>query len=373
MEADEIRHDRVDHQIEQRAARLWSLAGELCAEQDEEAAAHLLTEPLTEAGFAVTTGAPRLAAAFTARRGEDRPRVAFVLEYDGRPGTGLTAAAGLGAALAVRHATDGSILVAGCPPDATPALAAAGVFDGVDAALLFRPGTCSWSWAPLAARAEVRITVHGRAGHPPTDAVAGLVQVFTAVAAMQARLPAGSRAQGIIARGGDSTRTVPDLAEARFGLSAPTESALAKLIAEVTACAEGAAIATGTKTDVERLGPGSCHFRENAVLTTRFATHLAAKGIHTTPPDPGAPLNSSGIGDVSLRVPAIHPVVAIVDAAYPDTSPEFAAATTSPRARTVLLAAACALARTCTDLLAHPALVLQAWDCFTDVARAERG
>ncbi|QRP48823.1 amidohydrolase [Amycolatopsis sp. FDAARGOS 1241] len=375
MEADETRHERVDREIEQLDDRLWSLAGDVCAGRDEESAAHLLTEPLEEAGFAVANRVAGLAGAITARHGEGRPGVALLLEYDGRPGAGLTAAAGLGAALATRRVTDGepgSILVAGCPRDGIPALTAAGVFDDVDAALLFRPGAHSWSWAPLAARAEVRITVHGRAEHPPADAVAGLVQVFTAVAALQARLPAGSRAQGIITRGGESTESVPALAQARFGLSAPTTAALAKLLADVTACAEGAAIATGTKADIEHLGPGSSHFRDNPVLSNRFAAHLAARGILTTPPDLGTARGLSGIGDVSLKVPAIHPLVAIADPAHAGNSRGFAAATASPRARAVLHAAAAALGRTAVDLLAHPALVRQAWDCFADRARAER-
>lgn len=71
-------------------------------------------------------------------------------------------------------------------------------------------------------------------------------------------------------------------------------------------------------------------------------------------------------------MPTIHPFVAILDPGHAERTPEFAAAAASPRARSVLLAAAAALGRTTVDLLAHPALVSQAWDCFADQARAER-
>ncbi|MEW2503129.1 peptidase dimerization domain-containing protein [Amycolatopsis sp. CA-161197] len=395
MEADETRHERVDEEIERLDERLWSIARALHAGPEpadaEHEAVRALTGELAEAGFAVEHGVAGLATAFTARRGETRPCVALLLEYDAVPGLGhasgrnLVAAAGLGAALAARAVTGddrGSILVVGCPA-AEPAtgkaaLAAAGVFDDVDAALVFHPGTHTWTWAPLTARTDVRVTVHGRAAHPTAeprrgvDAVATLVQTFTAVAALQARLPAGFHVQGIITRGGESTAVVPGLAEARFGLSAPTTAALERLVSDVTACAEGSALATGAKARTDRLGPGCAHFRDNPVLSSHFARHLAARGIHATPPDPGVFPGSSDVGDVSLKVPTIHPFVAILDPGHAEGTPEFAAAAASPRARSVLLASAAALGRTTVDLLAHPALVSQAWDCFADQARAER-
>jgi metal-dependent amidase/aminoacylase/carboxypeptidase family protein len=187
-----------------------------------------------------------------------------------------------------------------------------------------------------------------------------LVQTFTAVAALRARLPAGARVQGIVTRGGETTDVVPDLAEGRFGLHARTTAELDRLTADVTACAEGAALATGAKAVVEQLDASS-HFCDNPVLSDRFSQHLAACGICSTPPDPGVFAGSSGIGEVSIRVPSIRPLIAILDPAHADRPHEFAAAAASPRGRAVLLAAAAALGRTAVDLLAHPALVFQAW------------
>ncbi|MGW4490244.1 amidohydrolase [Amycolatopsis sp. NPDC004368] len=395
MEADETRHERVDVEIERLDERLWSIARALHAGPEqagaEHAAVRTLTGELAEAGFTVTRDVAGLPTAFTARHGETRPCVALLLEYDALPGLGhasgrnLVAAAGLGAALAARTVAGddrGSILVVGCPAaepaTGKPALVAAGVFDDVDAALVFHPGTHSWTSAPLTARTEVRVRVHGRAAHPTAeprrgvDAVATLVQTFTAVAALQSRLPAGTHVRGIITRGGESTAVVPDLAEARFGLSAPTKRALEELVSDVAACAEGAALATGAKAETDRLGPGCAHFRDNPVLSAHFARHLTARGIHAAQAEPGVFPGSSDIGDVSLRVPAIHPFIAISENGHAERTPEFTAAAASPRAHAVLLAAATALGRTTVDLLAHQALVAQAWDCFADQARTER-
>ncbi|GAA3566400.1 amidohydrolase [Amycolatopsis ultiminotia] len=355
MEADEDRHDRVDQEIGALAGPLWAFALDRSGPRADG--------DLARAGFTVT----RESRGLLARCGEGRPCVAFRLPGDTRPelGHNVLTAAVLGAALATARITSGepgSVLVT----EGVPVPGA----DEVDAALTFRAGVHTWSWAPLAARTELRVSVQGRSG-PATDALAGLVQTFTAVAALRSRLAAGTSVQGIVTHGGESTDAVPEFAEARFGLRAPATAALDRLVADVTAAAEGAALATGTKAVVERIGPDHSHFRENPVLSARFATHLAACGIHSTPPEPGGSPGWSEVGDVSVRVPTLHPSVAILDPDHAVGTPEFAAAAVSARARSVLLATGAALARTAVDLLAHPALVSQAWDGFTARSRQE--
>ncbi|RSD21295.1 amidohydrolase [Amycolatopsis eburnea] len=392
MEWHEELHERADERVELLDERLWAVATALHEHPElsyeEHAAAERLTQELADDGFEVERGVAGLPTAFTARAGDGRPCVALLLEYDALPGLGhacghnLIAAAGLGAALAAREVladSPGSLLVVGCPAEerggGKVALAEAGVFDEVDAALMVHPGVHSWSWAPLTAQVEVKVTFHGRAAHPTgdpeagIDALAALIQMFGAMSALRQRLPAGSHIQGIITHGGEATNIVPDRAEGRFGLRALTTGALDSLVEDVTAGAQGAALATGAKVDVERVGRGYAHFRDNPVLSERFTEHLAACGIHATPPAPGVFLGSSDVGDVSVRVPAIHPFVAITAEEYSDHTPEFAAAAASPRGRSALLASAAALARTAIDLRTHPALVSQAWDCFRDQAR----
>jgi amidohydrolase len=395
MEWHEELHDRADERVESLDERLWAVATALHEQPEpayeEHAAVARLTGELAADGFEVETGTAGLPTAFVARAGTGRPCVALLLEYDALPGLGhacghnLVAAAGLGAALAAKDvlgASPGSLLAVGTPAEerggGKAALAEAGVFDDVDAALMVRPGVHSWSWAPLTARVEVQVTFHGRAAHPTgdpergVDALAALIQLFGAVSALRQRLPASSHVQGIITHGGETTTVVPDRAEGRFGLRALTTAALDRLAEDVEACAQGAAQATGAKVDVERLGRGHAHFRDNPVLSERFTEHLAARGIHATPPEPGVFLGSSDIGDVSVRVPAIHPFVAITAAENSDHTPEFAAAAASPRGRAAMLASAAALARTAIDLRTHPALVSQAWDYFRELAREER-
>ncbi|MEU6347461.1 amidohydrolase [Streptomyces sp. NPDC046977] len=378
-------YDLLGQQIRKRAGTLWDVTLALHRSPElsyeEVRAARLLTGHLHEAGFEVECGTAGLATAFTARTGNaERPCVALLLEYDALPelghacGHNLIAAAGLGAALAVRGVlpdVQGMLLVVGTPAEerggGKVVLTEAGVFEGVDAALMFHPGAHDWRWAPLTASTQVSVAFHGRAAHPtgnPTegiDALAALIQFFNTLPVISRRLPPGSHVQGIVTQGGRATNVVPDHAEGLFGLRGATTAARDDLARQLAVCASGVAEATGTTVETARIDGGYRHFRDNAVLSGRFASHLAGCGPELSEPVPGVWLGSSDIGDVSNRVPAIHPFVAIVGPESSDHTAQFADAAAGPRGRAVMLAAAEALARTAVDVLLTPGLVDKAW------------
>ncbi|MDX3095549.1 amidohydrolase [Streptomyces sp. ME19-03-3] len=376
---------RVAEQLAARGGALWEVASTLHGDPEtafeEERAARLLTGHLEREGFAVQRGVAGLPTAFVAAVGDgSAPRVALLLEYDALPGMGhacghnLIAAAGLGAGLALYGAMPGlrgSLLVVGTPAEERGGgklvMAEAGVFDGVDAALMFHPGVHNWSWAPLTASAQVRVAFHGRSAHPtgnPTegvDALAALIQFFNTLAVLGRRLPAGAHVQGIVTEGGRATNIVPEYAEGLFGLRGATTAARDELADSLAACAQGVAHATGTRAKVSTEDTGYEHFRDCAVLSARFTAHLARAGMTAREPVPGVYLGSSDVGTVSGLLPTIHPFLAIMDADGSDHTPRFAAAAAGPRAREVMLGAAHALACTAADVLVDPEVAAAAW------------
>ena len=376
---------RVVREVAARAERLWEVALALHADPEygfeEHRAVRLLSGELEREGFTVQRDLAGLPTAFAARAGTvHRPAVALLLEYDALPGLGhacghnLIAAGAVGAFLAAARLAEragGEVVLIGTPAEegggGKVTETEAGVFDDVDAALMFHPGVHNWQWAPLTAQTQYRIGFHGRAAHPtgnPTegiDALAALIQLFNALAAVGPRLPQGSHVQGIVTDGGMATNIVPEYAEGLFGLRAATTTALEDLAGEVLTCAQGVARAMGTTVTFGRATPRYEHFRDSAALSVRFARHLARAGIDLTPPAPGVFLGSSDIGNVSGRVPAIHPFVAIMDPDGSDHTPEFATAAASDRARRVMLAATEALACTAVELLLSAELREQAW------------
>lgn len=384
-------HDRLRVQVAKRADQLWEVARELHAHPEhafsEHRAAALLTGTLERAGFEVERGTAGMPTAFTARSGHGRPAVALLLEYDALPGLGhacghnLIAAAGLGAALAldtVLDASAGRVTAVGTPAEegggGKVLEVEAGVFNDIDAALMFHPGVYDWTRAPLTAQVQYRVAFHGRAAHPtgnPTegvDALLALVELFNVLTALGRRLPVASHIQGIVTDGGRATNIVPEYAEGLFGLRAATTEALEDLTGRLRAAAKGVAHATGTRVEVERATLRYEHFRDSGPLSETFAGHLSGAGIGLTPPSPGVYLGSSDIGNVSTRVPAIHPFVAIMDDGS-DHTPEFAAAAASPRARDVLVAVAGALACTAADLLLDADLREKAWRLHREAGR----
>lgn len=397
MDMDAV-YARIRREVAARAERLWdvglALHGDPETAYEEHRAARLLADELENEGFLVERGTAGLPTAFVARAGTGAapaggPRVALLMEYDALPelghacGHNLIAAAGLGAALAARAAlggAGGTLLAVGTPAEerggGKVAQVEAGLFDGVDAALMFHPGVYDWSWAPLTASAQVRIGFHGRAAHPtgnPTegvDALGALIQLFNTLGVLDRRLPAGSHIQGIVTDGGRATNIVPEYAEGLFGLRGATASALAGLVEELRSCAHGVAVATGTKAEVAEVAARYEHFRDNDVLSGLFAGHLEKAGIRLSEPEPGVYLGSSDIGNVSTRVPAIHPFVAIMRSDGSDHTPEFARAAAGPRGREVMLAAAYALASTAADVLLRTEVTERAWACHRRKAAA---
>ncbi|OSP39172.1 amidohydrolase [Streptomyces sp. 13-12-16] len=384
-------HERLRSEVAKGADLLWETALELHAHPEpafsEHRAAALLTDALERAGFEVERGTAGIPTAFTAQSGHSRPAVALLLEYDALPGLGhacghnLIAAAGLGAALAldtVLDASAGRVMAVGTPAEegggGKVLEVEAGVFDDVDAALMFHPGVYDWARAPLTAQVQYRVAFHGRAAHPtgnPTegvDALLALVELFNVLTALGRRLPAASHIQGIVTDGGKATNIVPEYAEGLFGLRAATTEELEDLTGRLRAAAEGVAHATGTRAEVERATLRYEHFRDSGPLSETFAEHLSGAGIGLTPPAPGVYLGSSDIGNVSARVPAIHPFVAIMDDGS-DHTPDFAAAAASPRARDVLVAVTGALACTAADLLLDADLREEAWRLHRQTGR----
>ncbi|MEU6097950.1 amidohydrolase [Streptomyces sp. NPDC047079] len=380
---DEV-HEELRRAVAGRAGLLWDVALALHADPEyafaEHRAAELLTGMAAREGLTVESGVAGMPTAFAARSGDGRPAVALLLEYDALPGLGhacghnLIAAAGLGAALALHSVLGGAhgcVMAVGTPAEegggGKAIEAEAGVFDGVDAALMFHPGVYDWRYAPLTAQVQYRVAFHGRAAHPtgnPTegiDALAALVELFNVLAVVGRRLPEASHVQGIITDGGRATNIVPDYAEGQFGLRALTTRALEDLVEQLRNCAEGVARATGTTAEVERATVRYEHFRDSDVLSARFAEHLSGKGIALTPPAPGVYLGSSDVGNVSDRLPTIHPFVAIMEEDGSDHTAEFAEAAASERARAVLLAATEALACTAADVLLRRDLREEAW------------
>jgi len=357
---------------------------------EETYAAQLLSEELDRAGFQVERGVAGLPTAIRAIYPvrSQGPTIAILGEYDALPeighacGHNLIAAAGLGAAIALGELkTDlpGTVMFLGTPAEegggGKVVMVEQGVFEGIDAAMMFHPANHTMvSWGSLAI-SEVEIAFRGRPSHASAEphkginALDAVIQTFNGINALRQHILDGARIHGIITNGGAKPNIVPEFASALFYVRAEDTSYRDELLEKLRACAAGAAIATGATLDFHEIGYSYKAMKPNAPLEKRFEENLQELGETIRPPERRM-LGSTDMGDVSQVVPAIHPYLQICDEQVATHSRPFADAAISERGQRAMLTAATALALTAADVLTDPQLVESMWNAFGEPSRS---
>ncbi|MFI5469230.1 M20 family metallopeptidase [Streptomyces cacaoi] len=357
-------------------------------------AQQVLTGWLIESGFTVSAGVGGLDTAFTAvhEGSTPGPYVAVLAEYDALPGVGhgcghnLIAAGAAAAAIGLVRALPahpGTVAVIGTPGEEMGGagkvrLAEAGVFDGVDAAVMFHPSDRSATTQHALAAAHLRVAFTGRSAHAAKSpwegrsALAG-VQVFLhAVDALRQFVPPTARLHGIVSDGGQAPNVVPARAAVDLYVRDRTTAEAEALVERVRRAAEGAALATGTRVEVSETGPLYAERRDSLVLAAHFGAAVRALGLDIAPDTPDAPAGSSDIGNLSQLLPVIHPYVRIAEPGTPAHSEAMAEAAATPFAHDRTRIAATGLAKVAADLLTDPELLASARAEFAAGAVAPR-
>jgi amidohydrolase len=351
---------------------------------EEYNAAAAVAEVLASHGFTVEHPAGSLATAVRATlrggRGGDGPRIGILAEYDALPGLGhgcghnTMAASGVGAAIALAAVADdlpGEIVFLGTPAEERGSgkqiMIDDGLFEGIDAALLYHP--CDRDHVesyPLASE-DVDVVYHGLQSHASSDpwrgknALDALILLFTSVGLWRQQLRPTARVHGIIREGGTAANIIPDRTAAWFMIRSDSEAEYVGMRERFRQLCEAAALATDTTVEVTFSGLART-MRNNRVLAERYRANMTAYGIA----DQGDDLNagSTDMANVSWVCPTIHPDLAIAPEGTPGHSILFRDAAATPRADEVTLLAATLIAQTALELFNDPALVAAAWAEF---------
>jgi amidohydrolase len=351
---------------------------------EEQQAATWVAEVLRNHGFDVQHPAGSLATAIRATRrgghGGDGPRIGILAEYDALPGLGhgcghnTMAASGVGAAIALAAVAGdlpGEIVFLGTPAEERGSgkqiMIDDGLFDGIDAALLYHPCDRNHVESHPLASEDADIVFTGLQAHAASDpwkgrnALDAMITLFSSVGLWRQQLRPTSRVHGIIKEGGTAANIIPDRTTAWFMLRSDDQAYYEEMKARFTEMCEAAALATGTTVGVTYSG-GATTMRNNQVLAERFRANMAAYGIHDMGDDPNS--GSTDMANVSWVCPAIHPDLAICDEGVPGHSILFRDAAATPRADETTLLAATLIAQTAVELFTDPALVEAAWAEF---------
>jgi amidohydrolase len=378
---------RVCEEVDGRAEKLREISRDLFEHPEvkfeEVYAAKRLSGVLRESGFDVEVGVASLETAIRAvhPRASDGPTVAILGEYDALPeighacGHNLIAAGGLGAALAVgaiKADLPGKLLFLGTPAEegggGKVLMIDAGLFEGVDAAMMFHPASHTLVARGSLAITEVRIAFRGKPAHASAypekgiNALDAVIQTFNGINALREHIKDGARIHGIISDGGLKPNIVPEHAAAEFYVRAPETEYRDELLVKLKNCAEGAALATGATLEWQEVGHAYKAMKPNMPLVDAYVENLSSLGwsLDDAPPAMG----STDMGDVTQVVPGMHPYIAICDADVVGHSREFAEASASKRGVEGMLIAAKALAMTAVDVLTSPDLSKRMWDAF---------
>ena len=263
------KHQDVVKSIDDHAGLINALAKAIWENpelgQQESYASRLLADELEKAGFSIQMGVGGMPTAFIAEWGEGKPIIGILGEYDalpgisqkltavkepvkvGAPGHGcghnLLGTAGFGAALAAKEMMQkegikGTLRYYGCPAEETLVgkvfMAKAGVFDDLDAAITWHPGSInsvSGGTRPGKTSAlalnSFKVKFRGRSAHAAANPQQGrsalkAVQLLDiGVNFMREHIPPEARVHCVITDGGGAPNVVPPFAEVWYYIRAP--------------------------------------------------------------------------------------------------------------------------------------------------------
>jgi len=309
---------------------------------EEHQAVDTLVKVLRGAGFTVETGVADLETAFvatwTSPAGANGPTLGLIGEYDALRGTkgayhgdqhnaqtpvAIAAARALAEYMTAEN-VPGTIKLYGTPaeevgPPAKTIMFKAGVFEGAD--ILVRSHSSTGTGRGKAGFGicclninEVKYIFSGYPSHQLSswfgrNALEAAVQFYTSVDGLRSTLRPEARIQGVIPEGGVAPNVVPDRAVVDYYIRYPDEVYLEHVQEMIDNAAKGAAMATGTKVEIERYG----EYRDGISLgsleelTFAYAKKLGAPAIE---PEPGRPAGYEETGWVSREIPGVGVSVA---------------------------------------------------------------
>src|SRR5512146_507127 len=340
---------------------------------EEENACQWLCEALADGGMKVERGVCDVPTAFVARAGSGPLHVAICAEYDCLPGVGhacghnMIAAMAVGAGLAAAKVADEAgltVSVIGTPAEEVGnnsgkiQLLERGGFDGVHASMMVHPAPMEMIEAHIIAASMFEAHYHGKEAHASAfpemgiNAADALTIAQISLGLLRQHIKQTDRIHGIVTKGGEAPNIIPAFASAKYIIRGDNLQELEELRAKVYRCFEAGATATGAKLQIRGgdkpyaemhydHGMGAL-YKKNAEALGRAFPDLGVMGQRMAA--------STDMGNVSLTMPSIHPMIGINSLPAVNHQPEFTAHCVTADADKAVLDGALAMAWTAIDM-----------------------
>jgi amidohydrolase len=354
---------------------------------EEERAAAWLCETMADAGFSVERGVCGMPTAFAARAGSGPLHLAICAEYDCLPGIGhacghnIIATMGAGAAIAAARVADDvglTITLLGTPAEEVCngggkiLLLERGGFQDVHAAMMAHPAPIDMSTPQIIAAAMFEVHYTGKEAHASAfpelgiNAADAITVAQTAIGLLRQHIRDTDRIHGIVINGGDAPNIIPAHTAVRYFARSKSLDRLGDLLPRVHRCFEAGAIATGCKYEITSGDKPYAEMRHDYELAAIYRRNAEALGRVFADPEPEVVAKGGGgramgagstdMGNVSLQLPSIHPLIGINSAPAVNHQPEFTAACATPDADRAVVDGALAMAWSAIDIALDAAL-----------------
>ncbi len=311
----------IERWVEANKSDLVSISDKIWAHAElglvEHKSAKLQMEYLQSRGFEIKAGVGGMETAFVASWGKDKPVIGFLGEFDALPmvsnkpvphkdplvagGTGhgcghnLLGVGALGGAVALKELMEsdqiaGTVRYYGCPAEESSFgktwMARDGVFDDVDIALTWHPGTANAVRNGTSlADFVLKFNFYGKTAHASGDpwngrsALDGVELMNAGIERMREHMRLDSRVHYVITSGGGAPNVVPDYSQNFFDVRAADINELKRMHSWVLDIAKGAALMTQTRFEEVFLG---CAANE-------IPNRVIGKVLHSVMEELGAP------------------------------------------------------------------------------------
>ena len=367
----------VKKRLDLNRARIIELSHKIHANPEdgfvEVKAAAWVAEMLSDAGFSVKKGICDLPTALLAKSGQGSLHVCLCAEYDALPGIGhacghnIIAAAAVGAGIAASAIADQvglTISVIGTPAEENGntggkiLLLERGAFAGMHAAMMVHPAPFDVLTPKVIAATMFDVHYTGREAHASAfpemgiNAADALTIAQTALGLLRQHILPTQRIHGIITHGGDAPNVIPGRTTARYMVRGDTVAELEELRPRVYRCFEAGALATGCSMEIiggDKPYSEMVHNRDIAELFKRNS-ELLGRSFPDIGIEQQKVVASTDMGNVSLAIPSIQPMIGIHSFPAVNHQREFTAQCITEAADQAIYDGALAMAWTAVDL-----------------------
>ncbi len=309
--------------------------------------------------------------AFEITYGTDGPLVVLCVEYDALPeighacGHNIIATASIGAGLAIKDLVNElgiRVKLLGTPAEEGGGgkiiLLENGNFEDAACSMMIHPGYENVVNPTFTTIQQYKVEFFGKDAHAagaPEEGINALdaqIQLFVNASTYRQQMVSTNRMHGVITNGGFKPNIIPSYTSSEWYLRALNEGDLSKIESDFKNFVNAAAMSTKCRVKIESPDYRYTEIDNNKTMYELYKENSLSVGremiLQSEAARPG--LGSTDMGNVSLAMPSIHPMLSIDAGDAVNHQPEYAAATLTPGGHKAIYDGAFAMGATIIDL-----------------------